>query len=341
MVLTYVAAAESLLVAKGFTPTAKDTKALWMKQRERASQLGDRALILVGASRIQLGMDLNVLRRATGLEPVQLAIDGSSYLPGLSGLARDAAIRGTIVLDLMPGPISTDFDSKSTSNRYQNEYEAMATRHFEWLTYQQAELFFTGAVGRYLSSYADGGRPWDSLVNRVFNADATPQYLLTFPDRSRKADYQRVPMPDFYLSRVFRHLGSPPDLGASQSGDDFQLRLTEYISRLQPKPESAQSKEGLADLEKLVSTIQSRGGRVIILAMPTSGLVKEADAKQYPRHLYWDKVVASTTAQTIHWQDHQSMAGFNCPDGSHLDAKDTVEFTNAFALAANFKRPQQ
>lgn len=341
MLLAYVYATETALSAKGFTPTVIDSKALWIKERERASKLGGRALILVGASRIQLGFDLDVLRQKTGLEPIQLAIDGSSYAPVLNGLASDTAIRGTIILDLMPGPVSLDIDSKGTSKHYQEAYEAMAAGHFRWPTYQTAELWSTGAVTALLTNYADGGRPWDSLVNRLFNAKATPQYLLTFPDRSRKADYQRVSIPDYYLSRVLRHIGNPPDLNANQSGEELRARLTDYIDHLQPKPESTQSEKGLADLERLVSAIQSRGGRVIILAMPTSGLVQAADSKRFPRHLYWGKVVASTTAQTIHWQDYQSLSGFNCPDGSHLDAKDTVAFTNAFTLVAHLNRSQK
>lgn len=338
MLMVCVGTTETLLHAKGFAPTVVDSQALWVEQRERASQLGDRALILVGASRIQLGLDLNVLRQKTGLEPVQLAIDGSSYVPVLNGLARDATIKGTIILDLMPGPVSIDIGSKGTSKQYQHAYETVAAKHVQWPAYQTAELWLTGGARDFLTSYANGGRPWDSLLNRIFNATTTSQYLLTFPDRSRKADYQRVPMPDFYLSRVLRHLGNPPDFNTTQQGDDLQRQLMDYIAKLRPKPENSQSKKGLADLEQLVSTIQSRGGRVIILAMPTSGLVQEADDRQFPRHLYWDKVVASTTAQTIHWQDYQSLSGFNCPDGSHLDAKDTVAFTDAFALVADLKR---
>lgn len=341
MCLAYVGTTEAYFFEKGFVPTVNDSKDLWLKQRERATKLGDRALILVGASRIQLGLDLHVLREKTGLEPVQLAIDGSSYAPVLNGLAMDTAIRGTIILDLMPGPVSMDTQSTGISKHYQEAYEALASKNFQWASYETSEVWLADAIRGKLINYANGGRPWDALANRVFNEKSTPQYLETFADRSRKADYQLVPMPDFYLNRVLRHIGNPPELMAHQQQAELHARLKDYIAHLQPAPESVQSQKGLADLERVVSIIQARGGRVIILAMPTSGLVQSADAKRFPRQLYWDKVVASTTAQTIQAQDHEELSGFNCPDGSHLDARDTTAFTNAFILLAGLNRSQK
>ena len=38
------------------------------------------------------------VRARTGLAPVQLAIDGSSFVPVLDGLARDPSIRGTVIV---------------------------------------------------------------------------------------------------------------------------------------------------------------------------------------------------------------------------------------------------
>lgn len=341
MLFAYVYTTEAILSSKGFARTVNDTKTLWLKERERASELGDRALILVGASRIQLGMDLDVLREKSGLEPVQLAIDGSSYAPVLVGLARDTSIRGTIILDLMPGPVSMDIESTGASKYYQDEYEALTNSHFRWPTYQISEAWLTDVFSSMLINYADGGRPWDSLVNRLVNEKAVPQYLVTLPDRSRKADYQRVQMPDFYLSRVLRHIGNPPEFNSNQQGEALHAQLKAYIDHLKPPTESVQGEQGLADLERVVGAIQSRGGRVVFLAMPTSGLVQMADDKRFPRHLYWDKVVASSTAQTIQWQDHQELSRFNCPDGSHLDERDRAAFTNAFVLVAGLNRTQR
>ena len=334
MLLAYVVAAEVALARRGFGVAVQDTQARWLKERARASALGTRALILVGASRMQLDVDLDILRRSTGLEPVQLAIDGSSYVPVLHGLVRDPSIRGTVVLDLMPGPVSFQGEAPGRSHHYQAEYDAQAAARMQWPTYRDSEAWLTDLVRNRLINYADGGRPWDALVNRLMNPHATPQYLSTSPDRSRRADYQRVAMPDFYLQRVLRHLGNPAEIDADPRNDHLAQDLGAYVRRLVPTVENAQTENGLADLESAVSAIQSRGGRVVIAALPTSGLVQEADARRFPRPLFWDRVVATTSAQTVHWQDHATLKGFTCPDGSHLDQRDVAAFTTAFVAAA-------
>ena len=339
MLLAYVGITESALSKKGFSPTVNDTEALWLNQRERASSLGERALILVGASRIQLDLDLSVLRQKTGLEPVQLAIDGSSYVPVLQGLARDPTIRGVVVVDLMPGPVTFEVGPTGASQRYQSEYDAFSAGNFQWPTYRTSDAWLARVIRPRLINFADGGRPWDSLVNRLTNLKTSPQYLSTFADRSRQADYQRVAMPDFYLRRVHRHIGSPAEIDINQATDQVARQLTEYIGRLHPTPENAQTEKGLLELEDAVAAIQSRGGKVVIIGMPTSGLIQEADSRRFPRALYWDRVAANTSAHTIHWEDHPSFTGFVCPDGSHLDKRDTVAFSNAFVMAAGLGRP--
>ncbi len=340
MLFTYVVATEALLSKRGFATAVDDTEVRWLRERARASSLGVQGLILVGASRIQLDFDLNVLRRETGLEPVQLAIDGSSYVPVLLGLAQDSTVRGTVILDLMPGPVSIKAMQTGRSGDYQARYDAARTKKTRsWPTYRTLNSWLSEAVRSRLVNFADGGRPWDSLVNRLLNSKATPQYLTTFSDRSRQADYQKVKMPDFYLSRVHRHLGSPPEVSVNQPADQLALELVEYVKRIKPATESAPSPDELADLESAVSAIQSRGGRVLIAAMPTSGLVLEADSRRFPRALYWDRVVAATSAHTIDWQDHTALSSFVCPDGSHLDKRDIAAFTRAFVSAAGLGRP--
>lgn len=338
ILVAYILISEALLAEKGFIPTVQDSDARWIKERKRASELGERALILIGASRIQLGIDLNTLRKTTRLEPVQLAIDGSSYVPVLQGLARDPEIRGTVIIDLMPGPVSFQIGSAGTSQHYQAKYDSLSSAGFDWPTYENLDAILAKTIRQRLVNYADGAHPWDSLVNRIANPRATPQYLLSLPDRSRLADYERVPMPGFYLSRVLRHLGNPPEFDINQPQTALMDRLSKYIGELQPESANGQPAQELNDLETAISAIQSRGGHVIILQMPISGLILEADSRRFPRELYWDRVAASTSATAIHWQDYPDLSGFFCPDGSHLDKRDTKAFTEKLAAVTGLSR---
>ena len=81
IVVLLVAGWEWFIRERGLGDVAvANTAELWIQERARASEYGDEALILVGASRMQGGLDLDELRRASGLNPVQLAITGSPLL---------------------------------------------------------------------------------------------------------------------------------------------------------------------------------------------------------------------------------------------------------------------
>jgi len=336
--LVYVAASEYLLRARGFQPTWQDSTENWVIQRARASELGGKALVLIGASRIQLGMDLPTLRRMTRLEPVMLAIDGSSIGAVFFGLADDPTFRGTVIVDVMPGSVASHGQEEGVGQHYQAAYERRKSMSGSTLPSGLVESLLTQKLRRYLANYADSARPWDVLNKRLLDAKATPGYLQTFEDRSRAADYSLVDLPRFYLRRVMRHLGDPLPFEEQFQNVELENLLTGYIRQLGPVDGVGQSAQGLRDFELAVKAIQTRGGKVLLLEMPTSGLVTEIDKRRYPRHLYWDRLVASTSAQTLTWQDQPELSGFQCPDGSHLDHRDRARFTEAVVRIAGLKR---
>lgn len=336
--LAYVTTSEYLLKLRGFPVTWRDSTENWVFHRARASVLGERALILVGASRIQLGMDMPSLRRMTGLEPVMLAIDGSSVGPVLAGLAKDPDIRGTVLVDVMPAPIISLGTEGGVSQQYQSAYEQRESVSDLASRSEALEARLTQEVRSRLANYSDSARPWDALRRRLLEPDATPRYLQTLPDRSRVADYGAVEMPKFYLRRVVRHLGERLPFDERLSDSELERLLTGYVRQLSPVDGDGQSLKGLRDIEAAVTAIQSRGGKVLLLTMPTSGLITEIDQRRYPRQLYWDRLAVTTSAQTLHWQDHPELSGFDCPDGSHLDRRDRVQFTEALVRVAGLER---
>lgn len=316
---------EHALVKKGFQATVSDSSALWAEQRARASSLGDHALILVGGSRIQLGLDLSVLRDELALEPVQLAVDGSSFFSVLEGLANDPSISGRVIVDygdhiIQGGPV------KDYATGLQRIYEkrektagGLATR---------AEHFLESMVHRYFISYADGARPMTSLFERALRDGATQQYLVTFPDRTRNADYTKVSMPDFYYRRVFRHSGLKPPSSESVTTTEIDRYLSEAISQFGPA-DNRSFLENLNLLKVWIERIRQRGGDVIFLNMPVSGFVQMTDNQRYPRADFFDRVTPITGAASIHFADFPEMAHFACPDGSHLDYRDKKPFSKA------------
>lgn len=326
LLVGFVLSMELSLAGRGFEATALDTEALWQKHRVRAGRLGKQALILLGASRIQLDLDLDVLPARSGLEPVQLTIDGSSFVPVLEGLAADPSTTGTFLVSykdhLIPGNEQID-----RASAYQSNYERLERSALPDSTVSEAFLF--SAVGRRLRSFADGARPLSTLLIRVLDPSATPQYLITRYDRSRLADYSLVPMPGFYYKMVLRSLGNNAlQLPRNPTHQDLEFILHREISRLKPAGREA-FERGMVHVESLVRKIQQRGGEVVFVVMPSSGLVRDIERKRYPRARFWDHFARQTEAKTYHFEDYPTLSHFHCPDGSHLDYRDRKKFTEA------------
>ena len=323
-----VGAMEFRLAARGFEPTIVDSPGRWIEQRARASALGEHALILLGNSRMQLDLDTASIRSETRMTPVQLAIDGSSFVPILAGLAKDPSIRGTVLIQYTDPPIAAGAIHDAAEEMQAAYDDAHIRIHLDYAT---SEAFLTDALHSHMRSYADGTRPITALLDRILATRPTPQYLVTLPDRSRAADYRKVTMPGWYFGRVIKNLGTEvrqPGMTDDELDTELQRRITAIVPE-----KAAHFDQGVDRIDAMVDAIQRRGGRVVFVVFPTSGLVRATDDARYPRARFWDRFVAHTTATTLHFDDAPGLRTFTCPDGSHLDMRDKARFTTALVKA--------
>jgi hypothetical protein len=298
LVLLVLGSSEGLWRARGFAPALRDGPRLWAFERARASRLGRRALVLVGASRMQVDMDLRALAAGTGMEPVQLAIDGTSGVPVLADLAADESFRGTVVFSLMPGLAAEDDTRAREYVAFYHEQGLSDRLEFPlWETVQRSLVSRSPALSHNVLIRAAFGRGMP-----------TPGTGGIRPDRSRPFDYT-----------VF--------------DAEPRRRRVERALALRPAP-SCSPEEFLADCARhdaMARRIRARGGEVVFVRMPISGGLWTLDARRYPRADYWDRFAATADSPTIHFADYPSLSRFECPDFSHLDASDAPAFTRAFA----------
>jgi hypothetical protein len=318
---------EYRLAQLGYRPTVHDSHARWAAERMRASHLGNRALIMIGASRLQVGVDIDTLRKQTGLEPVQLAIDSGAFAPVLAGLAQDPAIRGTVLVDYYDYAVGSNGGPAALYQRYYEKSGSKATG----APSDRVEKVLTEAVRENLSSYANEANPINSLMTRIFEGKVAQYPLITLPDRSRLADYSKVKMPEHYYQRVARTLGMDPQ------GSVTEAELMKKVS-LQTPMSDKNFVESARATREMVAAIEARGGRVFFLAMPSSGMVRQIEERRYPRTRFWDQFVKEVGVRSLRSIDDPVLRNFTCPDGSHLDVRDrvafTVEMSRALGLAA-------
>ncbi len=65
-----------------------------------------------------------------------------------------------------------------------------------------------------------------------------------------------------------------------------------------------------------------------LVRMPMGGEINEMEQSYFPRAKFWDRFATTTAAETIYIADLPGGKDFDCPDGSHLDQRDTARFTN-------------
>ena len=299
-----VAGWEGFVRARGLGDVAvTDSAELWIAERERAVSLGDEALLLVGASRMQVGLDLDVLADETGLRPVQLAISAAPLMPVLRHVANDPAVTGTVVVS-MDMPSLRVLDDASQAELWTSAYDDFKAGRTA-VFYQPVESRLRELIDTTLESFSRNARPHQLIL-----ASTTRSYLRTLPDRSQRLDYSKVDREAAYQQRL--------RLARAGDAEPYLFEITGIDDKF-------------SEIESLVAKIRARGGQVVFVRFPSARRIREIEDGMYPRDVYWDKFAALTSARTIHFADYPELQGFDLPDGVHLDASEQPAFTRALA----------
>jgi hypothetical protein len=296
---------ETLWRWRGFTPTCADGPMLWAAERDHAANGSGAAVVVLGTSRIQLALDPEAFVEATGWQrPVQLAISGAMTLPVLQHLAADPAFRGTVIMEINP---VTEFDRT-------RRFRAVSA---EWLA----------AYGR--ASFAD---PVERrLRTAVQMALVSRQPQLSLRQVVHAVRTRRWPAPPFVIlscerfARADRRLAAPAQ--ASPAALAAGLRLSAAAM------DEPQLQALIAETRAAVARIARRGGRVVLVRAPSSGVVRAFERERFPRARYWNVFVRGIGVPGVHFEDDPEMAGLECFDDSHLDAPSRPRFTRALAAA--------
>jgi len=308
----------------GDIPTVHDSLELWSVQRSLASSLGDRALIIVGASRTLVGIDLETLKQETGLEPVQLSVDGSGFIPVLEDLAIDPRVTGTVLVSATAGNIVSE-DAKDRAW----EWVAAYNGKYRGLFSPTLEARIRSYLSEHLSFYASQIPP-PLLLELLFRDKRVDINYITRRNRQTDADYSMVKMPVYYMERVLRHLGKEAGSPGLRNMQEFNTYMEDEIRKL-PMGSTAEFLEGLRRLILLTDAIHAHGGKVIYLRMPTDKHIRIIDEKRYPRRLFWDRLTTIPYASTINSRDYPGLQFMDLPDGSHIDIHDKTRFTRNLA----------
>lgn len=326
--LTVIGVMEALLASKGIHANGADTAERWANLRARADALGESALVIIGASRAQHDIDLDVLRHTTGMEPIQLAISGMPSEPVLADLAADPQFKGVVLVDLMfKNAGRLDFSAHEQPVRYVQAFRSRAA--ISWNS-DTIERHLTQSLHDHLRLFADGGTPMFALTDRLLG-DNGQQFLVDTPDRQQLADYRLVPQPRTSRKRALAWL--PATVRPRQTNleaPDFEASLRQTIAQL-PPDDNANFLKSINQLQTWIKAIEARGGRVLFVLLPTSDLIREIESRRFPAADYRIPLEAGLATTVISDERYPALRGFTCPDGSHLDQRDRARYTQQLA----------
>lgn len=280
--------------ALGYKPSVSDSRELWSYYRQTVYHPSRRVIVLLGTSRMQCGVVTDLLRREfPRYRVVELATAGVGSPAGtLEHLAGDDAFAGVVICEMLaPFLLHRRWESQrgryGTDVRFSQRVNAVLAGQCES---RLAMLSPVLSIGSLTSSLADTA----SLPRQ--------STLRVRPDRSIVID----------PSKSKRQTPNPID-GWSEAAGPSELRKDFLI--------------GLSRLANAVYRIQSRGGSVIFVHLPSGPAIRASEDETFPRKDYWNLIVARSGAVCIDDKALDAAGDYKTADGQHMDSRVATVFT--------------
>lgn len=295
---------ETLLHVARHEPSVVSDADLFCNVYTQVEKLDQNDIVLLGASRMQTGFDLDQFyqqfpdRRALLLAQ---SGRGTSY-PVFRDIVDNTDFKGIVLIDETETTlVSQANDQQPFVNYCHTKFSLNRQLNRDINTWLQGNFSF-------LNPQSSSFRLWGNLI--VQQELPEPFYTKTLPDRQQLTDYARADPRDLkylYQNRIdgIKHSLNEPFLSPGE-----WLQKTEHW-------------------QPLVEKFQSRGGKVTFIRMPISNERWQIERQKVPVDHYWQKFIASLQVHHIHFADHPELAEFDLLDTSHLDMHDRPKFTNA------------
>jgi hypothetical protein len=303
----------------GYGPTLNDNEDLWTMTRQRVKA---ESIVIIGDSRGWFDLDLDELQKGLGKRPVQLAMGGGCAYPVLADLADDKSFHGTIICSFVPRLF---FAPPGTPPMERGE-KAVRRSHTQTPA-QRASQYVAMPLEEHVAFLKQEELTLEDLLKRLpipnrlgaLVPPRLPPYFGTL-DRERRARMiEECARPGSELQKRIQQIWLPlftsPPPPSYIPKDVFMAKIKEAIEK--------RFHDTVAAVEKL----RARGGKIVFVRLPVSGGLKALEDKTTPRSQTWDPLLQGTGAPGIYFEDFPELAGFNCPEWSHLSAGDSVEFS--------------
>lgn len=321
LTLVFIAGWELYWRSKGFKPTFNDDKALWANKRKEVYQSKEKATVFIGSSRIKFDLDIPEWRALTGEDAVQLALVGTSPIEVLKDLAADEQFKGKLVVDVTEGLF---FSQNPAFHKSAKE----ATAFYKKQTVSEK---FSSQLNFLLESNLSFLEERRFSLNTLLNDLEVPNRpgVFSFPSFSKGFEWTTYDR-QTYMSDMFLH-------NENDIKRQTDIWRTLIMGDKTPIVEGEALVTIFKEIKSSVDKITQRGGKVIFVRTPSSGIMGEGEKKVFPREKYWQAMLDYSKAAGIHFSDNPQTAALICPEWSHLSPADAVVYTKQLVNELNQK----
>jgi hypothetical protein len=300
--------------SQGRVPDIDDDKNLWADQRAKVKNLSNDDVILTGASRVLFDIQIYEWEKITGKRPLQLATVGSSPLPILKDIVENTDFKGTVLVGVTQGAFFSSTDEKAGTWRrpmqrikhYNNRTYAQRLNHFLSMPMQKNFVFVATSENEWASDI-----DLKSLIGR-----------LSFGNRTGEETE-----PPFYQFDLIDENRNNRMTGKTAQDTAFAGTVKKVWAFSGRKKREPQKDLTIDFFSRYADKLTARGGKVILLRCPVTGLLKEREDERFPRKEFWDELLQRSGVRGYNFEDYEQFRNLECPEWSHLSADDADYFT--------------
>jgi len=300
--LVGISANEYLLRCAGHRPSLVADPALWGATYGRFLETSTaRSVVLLGASRMQANIDLDVVREQTDCDQVyQLALSGRGSARAIfEAIVRETDFVGTVILSETEATLVSDGLAQAGILRKSARAPLDSSLNRRIANSLQSRFVF-------LNPNSSSLRLWGNLLIEREWPEAV--HVITHPDRSQDIDFS------------MRDVDRISNLRAET------MRQGEANQAPSVDPETWM-KAALSNWQPSVETFTARGGTVVFVRFPVSSQRWQQEGRVWPVAEFWNPLMERLQVSTVHFADYPNMSVFELPDSSHIDFKDKPKFT--------------
>jgi hypothetical protein len=291
--------------------TYDDNGASWADKRGMVYEPSDKAIVFIGSSRMKYDLDIPTWQEITGTHAIQLSNVGSDPVPYLMDLADDKNFKGKIICGVTEEIFFSDVSPDDVTNDKNIKYfrKITPTQRFSFLVDHFLESKF---VFLDQDNYS-----FNAMVDEM-SINPRPGVFLfpIFPTDFDRNSFDRQ-------SRM-----SPRFLADTNLQNEVKANWITLSKVMIGPPFSPGKLDSFVNTIKVASDkIKSRGGDVLFVRNPSSGVMLEGEQHGFPKAQYFDKLIAVTGCPGIFYTDYPGLSGFVCPEWSHLKPSDAIVYT--------------